>query len=104
MSNLSKFNRFDKADFIWNGGASNPRGVARALVEAIDEAVNEGGVSKAAKDPAVQMILDHLCFLCGLPQPSLDSSMTTERWGEIEKAVQKSLSRIKSLNDRNSRT
>lgn len=79
-------NRFYNADAIWNGGASNPRGVARALVEAIDEAVEEGGGSKAAADPAVQMILDHLCFLCGLPQPSLD--MGYERWVVIEEAVE----------------
>lgn len=82
-------NRFDNADAIWNGGASNPRGVARSLVEAIDDAVTENGGSAGAKDPAVQMILDHLCFLCGLPQPSLDSSMTPERWEAIEKAVRR---------------
>jgi hypothetical protein len=80
--------RHRAADAIWNGGASNPRGVVRALVAAIDEAVEEGGGSNAAKDPAVQMILDHLCFLCGLPQPSLDSSMTHERWTAIEKEVE----------------
>ena len=80
-------NRFYNADAIWNGGASNPRGVARALVAAIDEAVEDGGGSNAAKDAAVQMILDHLCFLCGLPQPSLDASMTSERWAAIEKEV-----------------
>lgn len=57
---------------IWEGGASNPRAIARALVKAIDEAVDEGQGSDGAKDPAVQMILDHLCFICGLPQPSLD--------------------------------
>lgn len=80
-------NRFDNAYEIWHNGASNPRGVARSLVEAIDEAVEEGRGSAAAADPAVQMIMDHLCFLCGLPQPSLDSSMTPERWEAIEKAV-----------------
>ena len=80
--------RHKDAAAIWKGGASNPRGVARALVAAIDEAVEEGDGSNAAKDPAVQMILDHLCFLCGLPQPSLDSSMTYERWTAIEKEVE----------------
>ncbi len=80
-------NRFYNADAIWNGGASNPRAVARALVEAIDEAVEEGEGSKAAADPAVQTILDHLCFLCGLPQPSLD--MSPERWDAIQAEVEK---------------
>lgn len=79
-------NRFDNADAIWNGGASNPRGVARSLVEAID-AVTENGGSAGAKDPAVQMILDHLCFLCGLPQPSL--VIGGSEWLAIEKAVEK---------------
>lgn len=65
--------RFKNADAIWNGGASNPRAVARALVEAIDEAIDEataeGGSTEAANDPAVHLIIDHLCFLVGLPQP-----------------------------------
>jgi hypothetical protein len=43
-------NRFYNADAIWNGGASNPRAVARTLVEAIDEAVEEKKGSKAAAD------------------------------------------------------
>ena len=77
--------RFKDASGIWCGGASNPRAVARALVTAIDEAVEEGGGTAAAKDCAVQMILDHLCFLCGLPQPSLD--MSPEQWEKIEKEV-----------------
>ena len=68
--------RFKNAHQIWNGGASNPRAVARVLVEAIDEAVTEGGGGRAAADPAVQMILHHLCFLCGLPQPSLEVSLS----------------------------
>ena len=79
--------RFKNADAIWNGGACNPRGVARTLVEAVDEAVIEGGGSAAAADPAVQMILDQLCFLCGLPQPSLD--MPTEHWVMIMDEVEK---------------
>ena len=61
--------RHKNAYEIWNVGASNPRGVARALVEAIDEACTDGCGSEAANDPAVWVILDQLCFLCGLPQP-----------------------------------
>ena len=80
-------NRFYNADAIWNGGASNPRGVARSLVEAIDEAVEEKNGSAGAKDAAVAMIIDHLCFLCGLPQPSMD--MSPEQWDAIQAEVEK---------------
>jgi hypothetical protein len=80
-------NRFYNADAIWNGGASNPRGVARSLVEAIDEAVEEKKGSAGAKDAAVAMIIDHLCFLCGLPQPSMD--MSPEQWDAIQAEVEK---------------
>ena len=78
-------NRFANADAIWNGGACNPRGVARALVEAIDEACEDANSHNGAKDPAVQMIIDHLCFLVGLPQPSL--VMDFEAWQKIEQEV-----------------
>lgn len=74
-------NRFENAQNIWHGGASNPRAVARRLVDAIDEAC-EGVGSAGAKDTAVQMILDHLCYLCGLPQPSLSLS-DGEWWDDI---------------------
>lgn len=77
-------NRFKDAHEIWNVGASNPRGVARALVSAIDEACEEGNGSASAKDPAVQMILDHLCYLCGMPQPSIDM----DKWNEVMAAVE----------------
>ena len=77
-------NRFKDADNIWNGGASNPRGVARALVDAIDSACEEGRGSAGAKDAAVQMILDHLCFLCGMPQPSFGRD-----WSEVMKEVER---------------
>jgi hypothetical protein len=77
--------RFKDAHQIWHGGASNPKAVARALVNAIDEAIEIGG-SDAAVDPAVQMILDHLCYLCELPQPSL--SMSYENWNLIMKVVE----------------
>ena len=66
-------NRFKAANEIWNVGASNPRGVANALLDAM----REDGCDPA-NDAAVKMILDHLCFLCGLPQPSL--SMSDSEW------------------------
>lgn len=75
--------RFKTAHMIWNGGASNRRAVARELVKAIDEALDETG---SAQDPAVQMIIDHLCFLVGLPQPSMD--MDVSSWDNIMKAVE----------------
>lgn len=80
-------NRFNNAYEIWHNGASNPRGVARALVEAIDEAVAENGGSAGASDPAVQMIMDQLSFLVGLPQPSL--TMTPREWLKVIYAVEK---------------
>jgi len=62
-------NRAKDAHMIWWGGAANPKAVARALVKAIDDAVAENGGSDGANDPAVHMIIDHLCFLVGLPMP-----------------------------------
>jgi cytochrome c5 len=82
-------NRFWAADNIWNGGACNPRGIARALVEAFDQAAEEGGGTDAAcNDAAARMILDHLCFLCHLPQPSLTMGVGPDtEWGKIEAEV-----------------
>ena len=76
--------RHNDAQAIWFGGASNPRAVVRALLSATDEAAISG--SDAAKDPAVQMILDHLCFLCGLPQPSM--SMGVHEWDIVVQEVE----------------
>ncbi len=61
--------RFKNAYMIWTGGASNPVGVTNALLDAMKEARDEGG--DISQDPAVQVILDQLCFLCNMPQPSL---------------------------------
>ena len=60
--------------------------MARSLVEAID-AVTENGGSAGAKDPAVQMILDHLCFLCGLPQPCMGGGGYI--WMRVKEEVEK---------------
>ena len=76
--------RFKDADAIWNGGASNRLAVANALVNAIIECRAEDNYD--CHDPAVQMIADHLCFLIGLPQPSL-SQFQDGWWEAIEKAV-----------------
>jgi hypothetical protein len=75
--------RHKNAHAIWFGGACNPIAVSRSLADAISEACAEGNGHDAAKDAAVQMIADHLCFLLGMPQPSL--SMNT--WADIEAEV-----------------
>ena len=76
-------NRFKNAYEIWNVGASNPVGVTNALLDAMKEVRDEG--VDPSNDPAVQMILDHLCFLCNMPQPSF----LMENWERICSAVEK---------------
>lgn len=80
--------RHKDAHAIWNGGACNPRAVSRALTKAIDEACEEGGGHDAAKDPAVQMIADHLCFLLGMGQPSLHEPLYSN-WTEVMAEVER---------------
>jgi hypothetical protein len=46
-------------------GACNPSGIARALVEACDEARGEH-VEQVAMDPAVRLIVHQLAHLCHL--------------------------------------
>ncbi len=77
-------NRFKNAYEIWNVGASNPVGVTNALLDAMKEVRDEGG--EVGNDLAVQMILDHLCFLCNMPQPSC--FMDWVRWTNIYKEVE----------------
>lgn len=77
-------NRYMNAYMIWTGGASNPMGVTNALLDAMKEVRGEGG--DISQDPAVQVILDHLCFLCNMPQPSL--RIPAEEWVGIYKAVE----------------
>ena len=76
--------RFKKAYEIWNMGASNPMGVTNALLDAMKEARDEG--SDPSNDAAVQLILDQLCFLCNMPQPSF--YMDWVWWKNIYKAVE----------------
>ncbi len=59
-------------------------GVTNALLDAMKEARDEGG--DVNNDPAVQVILDHLCFLCGMTQPSF--YMDCVRWMNIYKEVE----------------
>lgn len=74
--------RFKNAYEIWSVGASNPVGVANALLDAMKEARDEGG--DVNNDPAVQVILDHLCFLCGMTQPSMLTSRLDAALTEVE--------------------
>ena len=73
--------RFKNAYEIWNWGASNPMGVTNALLDAMKEVRDEGG--EVGNDLAVQMILDHLCFLCNMPQPSF----LMENWERVFSTV-----------------
>lgn len=75
-------NRYMNAYMIWTGGASNPMGVTNALLDAMKEVRGEGG--DISQDPAVKLILDHLCFLCNVPQPSF----IMESWERVYKAVE----------------
>ena len=82
--------RFKNAYEIWNMGASNPMGVTNALLDAMKEVRDEGG--DVNNDPAVQVILDHLCFLCGMPQPSFFMENWDRVFNEVEeKANDKAL-------------
>ena len=76
--------RFKNAYEIWTVGASNPVGVTNALLDAMKEVRDEG--DDPGNDPAVQMILDQLCFLCNMPQPT--NYMASRRWTNIYKAVE----------------
>lgn len=71
--------RYVNAYAIWTLGASNPVGVTNALLDAMKEARDEGG--DPSNDTAVQMILDHLCFLCHIAQPSM--AMFPSSWNRI---------------------
>lgn len=74
--------RFKNAYEIWNWGASNPMGVTNALLDAMKEVRDEGG--DVNNDPAVQVILDHLCFLCNMTQPSMLTSRLDAALTEVE--------------------
>lgn len=67
-------NRFNDALAIQQG-ASNPSGVARSLVRAIDQARDEGLDTEGIKaDPACRLICHQLAFLLGVP--ALDTHLT----------------------------
>jgi hypothetical protein len=60
--------RFSDALFIQEG-ACNPSAIARALVRACDDAREDYRRAPGTDwrlDPAIQLILHQLCFLCGI--------------------------------------
>ena len=73
--------RHDDALYIWEIGASNPCGVANALVTAIKECHKEH--KDPRQDAAVKLILDQLCFL--LKEYQVSSQWTLE---QIESYIQ----------------
>jgi hypothetical protein len=54
--------RFRKALQIVDPGASNPSGIAHAIVAACAEVRNEGG--STATDPAVRLMVTQLAWVC----------------------------------------
>lgn len=70
-------NRFLNALYIQDPGASNPAGIARALVEAIDAARADD--VRAEEDPACRLICHQLAFL--LNTSAIDRDM--DLWGNL---------------------
>ena len=70
---------------IWDGGACNPRGVGRALVEAIDWYVeNKGGTDGCRKQAPIAVMQGQLLFLLGygigdLPSNDVDQYLAACR-------------------------
>ena len=63
-------NRFSNAVLIQDPGACNPSGVARALVEACDEARNEN--IRPEDDPACRLICHQLASLLNVDEINRD--------------------------------
>ena len=55
-------NRFREALQIVDPGASNPSGIAHAIVAACAEVRREGG--STAKDPAIRLMVTQLAWVC----------------------------------------
>jgi hypothetical protein len=62
MLKSAKPNRFCEALQIVDPGASNPSGIAHAIVAACAEVRNEGG--STATDPAVRLMVTQLAWVC----------------------------------------
>jgi hypothetical protein len=60
--NLSNSNRFREALQIVDPGASNPSGIAHAIVAACTEVRREGG--STATDPAIRLMVTQLAWVC----------------------------------------
>jgi hypothetical protein len=67
-------------------GASNPSGIARAIVAAIDEVRAEPdhrGTEQVCRDPAVRLMVHQLSAVCGQ-----EFGMSLEDFGQCRKACQ----------------
>ena len=73
---------------IWEGGACNPRALARELVRSIDHFSENGsdGVSTAEAAP-IRVVLAHLCFLLGTSFDSIGGCESSH--GDIDKDVER---------------
>lgn len=60
----------NEARDIWNGGACNPRAMARALVRSLDAGQEAGNLRGEAGAPA-RIILAQLCFILACSPNSL---------------------------------
>jgi hypothetical protein len=60
--NLSNSNRFREALQIVDPGASNPSGIAHAIVAACTEVRRKGG--STATDPAIRLMVTQLAWVC----------------------------------------
>lgn len=84
-------------------GACNPRGIARSLVSAIDEACEGKGSPGAGSSPAVRLILHQLLYVLYGTEPYLlskDDAVLREgrfgpaaEWGKDMQAVKEEASK-----------
>ena len=87
--------RHDDALFIQQG-ASNPAGIARSLVKAIDECHAENmDTASIRNDPAVRLITHQLAYLMGVSQ--FDDSLSAYRLS-METCYTRASEQVQSLN------
>ena len=87
--NQPAVNRFSDALAI-QAGASNPSGVARALVRAINQCHQEN--VRAREDAAVRLIVHQLAFLCGV----YEIDHTSDVYGELTRECELKAAEIRS--------
>ena len=67
-------NRFRDALVIVNPGASNPSGIAHAIIAACAEVRDEGGSTQT--DPAVRLMVTQLAWVCR-------ANWDTDKYGQL---------------------